>query len=152
MIDSLKLDNQLCFTVYALSREITKIYRPILESLGLTYTQYLVMIVLWEQDGQCLKDLGRRLLLDSGTLTPLLKKLEAEGLILRTKDRKDERNLIVNLTNQGRKLLAKAEVVPEEMRCRIPLADEEIVDLRNNLRHILEKLVEGERQKKKEKA
>lgn len=150
MKDSLKLENQFCFAVYALSREITKIYRPFLETLGLTYTQYLVMIVLWERDGIALKELGRSLNLDSGTLTPLLKKLEVEGLLLRQRDYKDERNLIIHLTDQGRSLLARAEEVPDKMRCRIPLEDSEIRNLRERLHYVLQEMKEGDAELKAE--
>ncbi|KAF5064205.1 MarR family transcriptional regulator [Proteiniclasticum sp. QWL-01] len=137
MNESLKLENQLCFAVYALSREITKIYRPFLHHLGLTYTQYLVMIVLWEKDGIALKDLGKSLNLDSGTLTPLLKKLEVEGLIDRKRDFKDERNLLIYLTESGQELLKKAEAVPQKVRCRIPLEDKEISHVRSKLQEML---------------
>lgn len=141
MKDSLKLENQLCFAVYALSREIIKLYRPFLDHLGLTYTQYLVMIVLWEKDGIALKDLGRSLNLDSGTLTPLLKKLEQEGLILRKRDFKDERNLVIFLTDEGRELLKKAEDVPQQVRCRIPMDDDQIIEMRTKLQSILSNLM-----------
>lgn len=144
MRDSLKLENQFCFAVYALSREITKIYRPFLEQLGLTYTQYLVMIVLWEKDGIPLKELGKSLNLDSGTLTPLLKKLEIEGLIQRKRDFKDERNLIIHLTEKGLELCGRAEEVPDKMRCRIPLAETEISSLREKLNFILRDMMENE--------
>lgn len=142
MQESLKLENQLCFAVYALSREITKLYRPFLDQLGLTYTQYLVMIVLWEKDGIALKELGRDLNLDSGTLTPLLKKLEAEGLINRKRDYKDERNLLIFLTENGHALLKKAEAVPQQVRCRLPLEEQEIGEMREKLHHILKTLKE----------
>ena len=148
MKDSLKLDNQFCFAVYALSREITKIYRPFLEKLGLTYTQYLVMIVLWEKDGIALKELGKSLNLDSGTLTPLLKKLEIEGLILRKRDYKDERNLIIHLTEKGQALLEKAEEVPAKMRCLLPMEDMEINGLREKLNFILRDMKERENAEK----
>lgn len=140
MIDELKLENQLCFAVYAFSREITKIYRPYLEPLGLTYTQYLVMIVLWEQDGISLKELGRRLKLDSGTLTPLLKKLEKDGNIERHRDRKDERNLIIHLSEKGRKLMDEAEHVPHKIACSLPLDIPDLEALRDQLKGILDQL------------
>jgi len=140
MIDELKLENQLCFAVYAFSREINKIYRPYLEPLGLTYTQYLVMLVLWEQDGISLKELGRKLKLDSGTLTPLLKKLENDGKIDRTRDKRDERNLIIYLSKQGRELMGQAENVPNNIACSLPLDIEEIVSLRDQLKGILDQL------------
>lgn len=140
MIDELKLENQLCFAVYAFSREINKIYRPYLEPLGLTYTQYLVMLVLWEQDGISLKELGRKLKLDSGTLTPLLKKLENDGKIDRTRDKRDERNLIIYLSEQGRELMGQAENVPNNIACSLPLDIEEIISLRDQLKGILDQL------------
>ena len=142
MKDSLKLENQFCFAVYALSREITKVYRPMLNQLGLTYTQYLVMIVLWEQDGIALKELGKSLDLDSGTLTPLLKKLENEGLIIRERDFRDERNLIIHLTKKGNALMKEAEKVPDKVRCFIPLEDEDLRDLRGNLQGVLASMQE----------
>lgn len=142
MEDSLKLENQFCFSVYALSREIIKIYRPILQVLGLTYTQYLVMIVLWEKDGVTLKDLGRSLNLDSGTLTPLLKKLESEGFIDRKRDIKDERNLLIFLTQQGHSLAEQAGKVPQAVRCRIPLEEREMVEMRSKLQDVLAAMVE----------
>ncbi len=140
MIDELKLENQLCFAVYAFSREITKIYRPLLEPLGLTYTQYLVMIVLWEKDGISLKELGRKLRLDSGTLTPLLKKLENDEKIQRTRDKRDERNLIIYLTQQGRDLMIEAEKVPKNIACSLPLDLDSVVGLREQLRDLLNQL------------
>ncbi len=140
MIDELKLENQLCFAVYAFSREITKIYRPLLEPLGLTYTQYLVMIVLWEKDGISLKELGKKLRLDSGTLTPLLKKLESDNKIKRTRDKRDERNLIIYLTEEGRELMTEAEKVPKNMACSLPLDLDSVVGLREQLRDLLNQL------------
>lgn len=140
MKDNLKLDNQLCFAIYALSREITRLYRPILLDIGLTYTQYIVMLVLWEQDAIALKDMGKKLNLDSGTLTPLLKKLESEGLIIRKRDEKDERNLLVYLTDKGRNLMGTAEEVPEKMACKIPLPMDEIVELRDKIKHIINQI------------
>lgn len=140
MKDNLKLDNQLCFAIYALSREITRLYRPILLDIGLTYTQYIVMLVLWEQDAIALKDMGKKLNLDSGTLTPLLKKLESEGLIIRKRDEKDERNLLVYLTDKGRNLMGTAEEVPEKMACKIPLPMDEIVELRDKIKQIINQI------------
>lgn len=140
MIDELKLENQLCFAVYAFSREITKIYRPLLEPLGLTYTQYLVMIVLWEKDGISLKELGSKLRLDSGTLTPLLKKLENDGNIERTRDKRDERNLIIYLSEKGKELMKEAENVPNNIACSLPMDLDGIVGLREQLKLILDQL------------
>lgn len=140
MIDELKLENQLCFAVYAFSREITKIYRPLLEPLGLTYTQYLVMIVLWEKDGISLKELGSKLRLDSGTLTPLLKKLENDGNIERTRDKRDERNLIIYLSEKGKELMKEAENIPNNIACSLPMDLDGIVGLREQLKLILDQL------------
>lgn len=108
----LKLDNQLCFAVYAASLAMTKLYKPHLDQLGLTYPQYLVMLALWEEDGLMVSTLGERLSLDSGTLTPLLKRLEAAGLVSRTRDVADERRVHIGLTAIGRKLKARAARIP----------------------------------------
>lgn len=116
--DSLKLENQICFPLYACSREIIKQYKPFLDEIGLTYTQYITMMVLWEKNTLTAKELGNQLLLDSGTLTPLLKKMEAKGLLTRERSKEDERNLIVTITNAGELLKEKALSVPEQMaRC-----------------------------------
>ena len=110
--DMLKLDNQLCFAVYSASLAMTRLYKPLLEKLSLTYPQYLVMLVLWETDGPTVSELGDRLSLDSGTLTPLLKRLEANGLVARLRDVADERRVHITLTSTGRKLKARAADVP----------------------------------------
>lgn len=144
MKENLKLENQLCFAVYALSREITKLYRPLLDTLGLTYTQYLVMIVLWEGDGIALKEMGKKLKLDSGTLTPLLKKLENEGLIKRMRDQKDERNLLVYLTDNGKKLIKKAESIPNLMACKIPMPMDELITMRDRIKEVLKDIEKNE--------
>lgn len=108
----LRLDNQLCFAVYSASLAMTKLYKPLLDKLKLTYPQYLVMLVLWESDGLMVSALGEKLSLDSGTLTPLLKRLEANGLVARIRDVADERRVHVNLTAAGRKLKSRAATVP----------------------------------------
>jgi DNA-binding MarR family transcriptional regulator len=108
----LLLDNQLCFALYSASLAMTKLYKPLLDELGLTYPQYLVMLVLWEGDGLMVSELGQRLYLDSGTLTPLLKRLEAAGLVSRLRDVADERRVHVHLTAAGRKLKVRAAKVP----------------------------------------
>ncbi|ATQ43968.1 MarR family winged helix-turn-helix transcriptional regulator [Caulobacter mirabilis] len=110
--DALKLSSQLCFPVYAAANAIQKAYRPHLKPLGLTYPQYLVMLVLWEDDGVSLGEIGRRLHLDSGTLTPLLKRLEAAGLVARRRSDEDERVVVISLTAAGRALKAQAEPIP----------------------------------------
>ncbi|MFJ2365606.1 MarR family winged helix-turn-helix transcriptional regulator [Pseudomonas sp. NPDC087697] len=110
--DNLLLDNQLCFALHSTSLLMTKVYKPLLQALGLTYPQYLAMMVLWERDGLTVGEISTRLLTDPGSLTPLLKRLEAEGLLSRTRSREDERVVIVELTEQGRALREKAQAVP----------------------------------------
>lgn len=123
--DALKLENQLCFPLYAASREIIKRYKPFLDPLGLTYTQYLAMMVLWDCRKISVKELGEKLFLDSGTLTPLLKKLEAQGFITRLRSDKDERVLIVETTPKGRRLREKAVNVPQQVGCCVKLTPDE---------------------------
>lgn len=122
--EMLLLDNQLCFAIYSASLAMTKLYKPVLEKLHLTYPQYLVMLVLWETDGLMVSELGQRLSLDSGTLTPLLKRLEGTGLVARIRDVADERKVHVNLTTAGRRLKARAASVPgcllAATQCSIP--------------------------------
>lgn len=127
--DPLLLTNQLCFPLYAASRKIIRLYTPLLEPIGLTYTQYITLMVLWEEDSTNIKSLGDRLLLDSGTLTPLLKKMESEGLIIRKRDQNDERNVRVSLTGKGRALREKAAEIPNRMSECIPLAAEDVSTL-----------------------
>lgn len=121
----LKLDNQLCFPLYAASREIIRMYRPHLDALDLTYTQYITMMVLWEEREISVKQLGKRLYLDSGTLTPLLKSLEAKGYVTRTRCESDERVVLVRLTAEGSTLQDKALSVPESMKACVRLSPEE---------------------------
>jgi DNA-binding MarR family transcriptional regulator len=109
---ALLLDNQLCFALYSASLAMTKLYKPMLDELGLTYPQYLALLVLWEQDGVAVSELGERLSLDSGTLTPLLKRLEATGLLTRLRDAADERRVLIRLTTTGRRLKARALRIP----------------------------------------
>ncbi|HEU4372634.1 MAG TPA: MarR family transcriptional regulator [Telluria sp.] len=113
----LALENQFCFALYSASHAVTKTYKPLLDRLGLTYPQYLVMLVLWEQDAILVKDIGARLFLDSGTLTPLLKRLEANGLLERRRDAHDERQVRISLSPAGRTLRAEATAVPEQLLC-----------------------------------
>ncbi|MBP2650536.1 MAG: MarR family transcriptional regulator [Firmicutes bacterium] len=136
----LKLDNQLCFAVYACAKEITGLYRPILDTLGLTYTQYITLLVLWEKDDVTLKELGERLLLNSGTLTPLLKKMEAAGILFRERSKDDERNLRIRLTDKGRELKKAAYEIPEKVFCASHLTMEEATLLRNKLKELLTRL------------
>ena len=137
----LKLDNQLCFMLYACSRALTKKYRPLLDNLGLTYPQYLVMLVLWEGDGIPVKQLSSKLYLDTGTLTPLLKRLESSGLITRKRTSLDERSVVIKLTDDGLKLKDKAYTVPRELLCSSGISIDEFVRLRGDLHSLFEKLM-----------
>ncbi len=123
--EQLRLDHQLCFPLYAASRAVTQKYTPILKPLGLTYTQYLVMLVLWEQDGLRVSELCEKLFLDSGTVTPLLKKMEQQGLLTRERSGSDERVVIVHLTEKGMDLREKAKNIPSEIGSCIALSVEE---------------------------
>ena len=135
--ESIKLDNQLCFSLYAASREIIKLYKPFLDKFNLTYTQYIAMLVLWEDEKSTVKDIGKRLHLDSGTLTPLLKKIESMGLIKRYRDVNDDRVVIVELTEQGRLLKEDVTEVPREMVCKINMPIEKAIQLKRNLDELL---------------
>ena len=127
--DPLKLDNQLCFPLYAASREIIKLYHEPLSKIGLTYTQYITMMVLWEEKRINVKDLGKRLFLDSGTLTPLLKVLEKDGYITRMRSKEDERVLVVELTKDGAELKKKASNIPMEVGQCIQLSADDAKEL-----------------------
>lgn len=131
--DWLLLDRQLCFALYSTSLAMTKLYKPLLGELGLTYPQYLVMLVLWENDKLTVSELGERLALDSGTLTPLLKRLESAGLVGRARDVEDERRVVVSLTEAGRRLRASATAIPEKMLCATQCSIEEIQTLTKRL-------------------
>ena len=135
--DSLKLENQLCFPLYACSKEIVRRYKTYLDRLDLTYTQYIVVMVMWEEKELNVKELGDKLFLDSGTLTPVLKKLEAKGYVTRERSKIDERTLIVTLTESGKELREKAVDIPVGMRGCLKLSDEEMVQLRTMLNKIL---------------
>jgi len=136
----LLLENQLCFPLYACSREIVKKYKPHLDEIGLTYTQYIAMMVLWEKKNINMKSLGEALYLDSGTLTPLLKKMEAEGLVTRMRSSEDERNLIISLTKKGEDLRQKAMDIPHKVGSCINISHEAAVSLRHTLNEILKSL------------
>ena len=136
--DALKLSKQLCFPLYACSREMIKLYKPYLDELGLTYTQYITMMVLWEHKAMTVKALGQELYLDSGTLTPLLKKLEEKGLVTRRRSEQDERNLIVTLTEKGEALREDALHIPAEMTKCVNLPKEDIRELYRMLYQMLE--------------
>ena len=128
-MDSLKLENQLCFPLYAVSKEVIRKYKPLLEKLDLTYTQYITMMVLWEHNNINVKTLGEILYLDSGTLTPVLNKLEYKNYIKKSSNDKDKRNLIISITDEGMKLKERAKVVPTEIGKCINLTQEETYTL-----------------------
>ena len=150
--DSLRLENQLCFPLYACAREIVKAYRPYLDELGLTYTQYITMMVLWEESRVSVKELGRRLHLDSGTLTPLVKKLESKGYLTRERSREDERVVIACITDAGRKIKRAAASVPRAMGGQLAGFDAEesktLYRLLYQLMELLEKANGSELKKK----
>ncbi|MBQ2081306.1 MAG: MarR family transcriptional regulator [Treponema sp.] len=140
----LRLDNQLCFPLYACSKEIIKRYKPFLDELDLTYTQYITMMVLWERKEMNVKELGEHLYLDSGTLTPLLKKLEAKGYITRQRMKTDERNVLIQITQAGEYLKEDAVHIPGEMSQCVNLEPQEAKVLYILLRKILKQLKEEE--------
>ena len=135
--DPLCLDNQLCFSLYAAAHAIKKAYRPLLENLGLTYPQYLILIVLWKTDGLKVSDIGRRLSLDSGTLTPVLKRLEVSGLVKRTRRPQDEREVEIGLTPAGHALRDKALDVRRNIVHQLAMSEEEIAALRTDLNALI---------------
>ena len=136
--EALRLDNQLCYPLYACARAVTRRYKPSLDAIGLTYTQYITMLVLWERREATAKLLGERLYLDSGTLTPVLKKLEEKELVRRARDAHDERNLMVTLTDRGEALRAAAAEIPGKMAGCLPLTPDEVSALHGLLRKIME--------------
>ena len=127
--DVLKLENQLCFPLYAAAKETVKLYRPFLEKMNLTYTQYIAMLVFWEHKKMNVKELGEKLYLDSGTLTPVLKSLEAKGYVRRYRSTEDERVLLVEVTEAGKALRDEALSVPAQMACHVVLSPEESLTL-----------------------
>lgn len=135
--NSLKLENQLCFPLYVCSKEIIRRYTPFLEPLGLTYTQYIAMIVLWEEGEINVKEMGRKLFLDSGTLTPLLKKLETKGYIKREPSKNDGRSLIISITDEGEALKEQAVIIPEMVCGCINLPPEKSAALNEILNELL---------------
>lgn len=141
---SVALDDQLCFALYAASRAVTARYRPMLEAIGLTYPQYLVMMLLWEQDNQTVGQLGSRLALDSGTLSPLLKRLTAAGLVTRHRRVEDERSVSIALTDAGRALRERAFAISESMIGAIGFDDDEFRDLMERLRVLTDRVNRGE--------
>lgn len=137
MREDLKLSNQLCFPVYALSRQVTTIYRPHLDKLGLTYPQYLVLMVLWEHRAITVKQLGEILFLDSGTLTPLLKRMEINGLLRRSRSSKDERVVDIVITEKGEKLQEEAAHIPCIIKQALSITDTQLIELRKQLNNLL---------------
>ena len=136
--DIMKLDNQLCFPLYAAARNVTSLYTPWLRPLGLTYTQYITFLVLWEKDGISVSEIGSRLMLDNGTLSPMLKKMEQEGYIERNRSREDDRVVISTLTEQGRDLQERAKDIPEKVAGCIDLPVEKAKQLYDLLYELLE--------------
>lgn len=140
MSDGLRLDEQLCFALYAASRAVTQAYQPFLAPLNLTYPQYLVMLVLWEADGLTVKAIGEKLLLDSGTLTPLLKRLETAGYISRQRSSLDERQVLIRLNDSGRNLRGQALAMRQQMQCRFAGPLQQAGGLREALQGLLRQL------------
>ena len=134
------LEDQLCFALYAASRALTARYRPLLDAIGLTYPQYLVMMLLWEEDNQTVGQLGSRLSLDSGTLSPLLKRLTTAGLVTRHRRVEDERSVAIALTDAGRDLRDKADAISEEIICALDLDRAEFADLKAKLNLVTERV------------
>ena len=137
---SLLLDNQLCFALYSTSLAMNKVYRKLLRKLGLTYSQYIVMLVLWERDELTVSEIGERLFLDSATLTPLLKRMELSGLLTRLRAENDERQVIISLTKQGRNLKEKAQEVPTGVMCASDCSIEQMVAMKKELESLRAKL------------
>ncbi|RKF12774.1 MarR family transcriptional regulator [Alginatibacterium sediminis] len=137
------LENQLCFSIYSLSNAMTRAYRPILEAIDLTYLQYIVMMVLWQEQQVNVKVLGERLHLDSGTLTPLLKRLDSKGLIMRRRCEMDERVRLISLTDEGKQLQTEASKVPSQMRCHVDLDMQEVEGLKLKVDKLLMLLLDS---------
>lgn len=138
--ESLKLSNQVCFPLYAASREVIKLYKPFLDEYNLTYTQYITMLVLWEDEKITIKELCKKLYLDSGTITPVIKKLEAMGLLIKYRDKSDERIVNVELTDKGRELKEEIVKVPEQVSCKINGSVEDLLILKNLLEKVLDEI------------
>ncbi|TDG35801.1 MarR family transcriptional regulator [Pedobacter changchengzhani] len=137
MEDLLKLENQICFPAYAFSRQITNLYRPLLDKLSITYPQYLVMLVLWEEKEKTVNQLGERLRLDSGTLTPLLKRLAQKGFVNRIRSKEDERIVLISLTEEGSNLREQAKDIPTQIVSCLGVSIEELIHLKTILNKIL---------------
>lgn len=140
--DDLRLDNQLCFPLYALSKEVIKQYRPYLDEINLTYTQYIAMMVIWEKEKINVKELGKKLYLDSGTLTPVLKSLEAKGFVTRYRSQEDERLLMVEITAEGIALKDKALEIPRKMVSKIDISFNDAIVMHRQLYNLLNQLID----------
>ncbi|SUV05852.1 Organic hydroperoxide resistance transcriptional regulator [Priestia megaterium] len=136
----LQLENQLCFSIYATSREITKVYKPLLDKLGVTYPQYLALLVLWEHETLSVKKMGELLYLDSGTLTPMLKRMQDQELVIRERSYEDERVVFISLTEKGKKLRDKACHIPEEVFSMTNKSQGELEKLKETLQELLQSL------------
>lgn len=141
--DGIRLENQLCFPLYACSKEIVRRYKPYLDDIDLTYTQYITMMVLWEYKEMNVKELGEKLFLDSGTLTPVLKKLESKGYITRERSKEDERNLLVRITQKGEELKDRAVKIPRQMASCINLSKEDAIALKAILDKLMSQFAGG---------
>lgn len=140
--NDLALDRQLCFPLYAASNLVARLYKPVLGPLGLTYPQYLVMLVLWETSPQSIGGIGARLHLDSGTLTPLVKRLATDGLVKRERDRKDERRVLVSLTETGRALRDRAQSIPQSLVADLPITEHDLEDFRETAQQFVRMLAQ----------
>ena len=138
--EQLKLGNQLCFPVYAASRLITREYQPFLDKLGITYPQYLVLMILWEEDALPVNDIAKKLILNTNTITPLLKRMEKDGIIRRKRSGEDERNEIVQLTGKGRQLQEEAALIPEQLAARL-IEGELMIDDLVRLKEMLDSMI-----------
>ncbi len=133
----LALENQICFSLYVCSKEVIRSYEPLLKPLGLTYTAYITLLALWEKDNVSVKELGEKLFLDSGTLTPLLKKMEQQNLVVKTRSKEDERTVLISLTEEGKALRTTCLEIPQKMMCKKLLEPENAADLIKNLHEIM---------------
>ena len=142
--DLLKIDNFICFALYSAGHAFTRLYKPLLEPLGLTYPQYLVMAVLWENDGRTVGEIGEKLLLESSTLTPLLKRLDTAGMVRRMRDRDDERVVRIQLTPEGAALKQKAVGIPQAIGCSTSLSIPEVMKLTHDIKALRQKLLDAQ--------
>ena len=139
--EHLKLENQICFPVYATSRLITREYQPYLDRLGITYPQYLVLMILWEEDGVPVNDIAKKLILNTNTITPLLKRMEQQGILQRSRSVEDERKVIVHLTARGRQLQEEAALIPQQLAGRLLQGDfnvDDLIRLKDNLNAVIQ--------------